>query len=162
MPNYRYLLVAALAAGAGAAASPSPPTRHRKTIMRSHVYDSVHIKAEPTKTGERREVFDAPTATLERFASHITTLNPGEAPHPAHRHPEEELMIVKEGTLEVMLNGQPTRAEAGGMIFCASNELHGIRNVGTTRATYYVVKWYPHDMPKTAAATAPAPRPHRK
>ncbi len=100
--------------------------------MRSHVFDSVHIKAEPTKTGERREVFDAPTATLERFASHITTLNPGEAPHPAHRHPEEELMIVKEGTLEVMLNGQPTRVEVGGMIFCASNELHGIRNVGKT------------------------------
>jgi quercetin dioxygenase-like cupin family protein len=112
----------------------------------------VQIKAEPTKTGARREVFDAPTATLERFASHITTLNPGEAPHPAHRHPEEELMIVKEGTLEVMLNGQPTRADAGGMIFCASNELHGIRNVGKTPATYYVVKWYPHDMPKTAEA----------
>ncbi len=156
MPNYRYLLVAAISAGAGAAAVAADVPS--KTIMRSHVYDSVHIKAEATKTGERREVFDAPTVTLERFASHITTLNPGEAPHPAHRHPEEELMIVKEGSLEVMLNGQPTRADAGGMIFCASNELHGIRNVGTTRAIYYVVKWFPHDMPKTAAAT-PAPAP---
>lgn len=161
MPNYRYLLVAALAAGAGAVAVAADAPS--KTTMHSHVYDSVNIKAEPTKTGARREVFDAPTATLERFASHITTLNPGEAPHAAHRHPEEELMIVKEGTLEVMLEGKPTRAEAGGMIFCASNELHGIRNVGKTPATYYVVKWYPHDMPKTAAATpAPAPAPPKK
>ena len=158
MPNYRYLLVAALAAGAGAAAvavAADAPVEDDHAFARLRLGE---IKAEPTKTGARREIFDAPTATLERFASHITTLNPGEAPHAAHRHPEEELMIVKEGTLEVMLEGKPTRAEAGGMIFCASNELHGIRNVGKTPATYYVVKWYAHGMPKTAAAT-PAPAP---
>ena len=134
--------------------------------MHSHVFDSVSIKAEPTKTGARREVFDAPTATLERFASHITTLNPGEAPHAAHRHPEEELMIVKEGTLEVMLEGKPTRAEAGGMIFCASNELHGIRNVGKTPATYYVVKWYAarhaEDRRRDAGARADEVNPRRR
>src|SRR5690242_7001372 len=100
MPTYRYLLVAALAAVAVAAVAVAA-VAPSKTVMHSRVYDSARIKGEPTKTGERREVFDAPTATLERFASHITSLNPGEAPHPAHRHPEEELMIVKEGTLEV-------------------------------------------------------------
>jgi mannose-6-phosphate isomerase-like protein (cupin superfamily) len=129
----------------GVAAGADTPV---KPLMRSQVFDSPSIKPEPTKVGERREVFDAPTATLERFASHITTLKAGEAPHPAHKHPEEELMIVKEGTLEVRLNGAPTRIGAGGMIFCASNEMHGLRNVGKTPATYYVVKWYPHDLPK--------------
>ncbi|HEY4159183.1 MAG TPA: cupin domain-containing protein [Polyangiaceae bacterium] len=124
------------------ASAPKPP-------MRSRVFDSPKIKAEPTPYGGRREVFDAPTATLERFASHITTLNAGQAPHPAHKHPEEELMILKEGTLEVTLNGQATRVEAGGMIFCASNEMHGLRNIGTTPATYYVIKWFPHDLPKS-------------
>ena len=116
--------------------------------MRSRVFDWNQLKPEASKTGERREVFDAPTATLERFASHITTLNPGQAPHPAHKHPEEELMIVRQGTLEVTLNGQATRVESGGMIFCASNEMHGLRNVGTTPAIYYVVKWFPHDLGK--------------
>ena len=130
----------------GAVARAEPPAR--PALMRSRVFDSPRIKAEPTKVGERREVFDAPTATLERFASHITTLNAGQAPHPAHKHPEEELMILKEGTLEVTLNGQATRVEAGGMIFCASNEMHGLRNIGTTRATYYVVKFFPHDLPR--------------
>src|SRR5262245_27031404 len=116
--------------------------------MRSRVFDWAQLKPEASKTGERREVFDAPTATLDRFASHITTLNPGQAPHPAHKHPEEELMIVRQGTLEVTLNGQPTRVETGGMIFCASNEMHGLRNVGTIPAIYYVIKWFPHDLGK--------------
>jgi len=121
---------------------------HAAAPMHSRVFDSLKIKPELTKAGERREVFDAPTATLERFESHVTTLNPGQALHPPHKHVEEELMIVREGTVETTLNGQATRVEAGGMIFCASNEMHGIRNVGTTRASYYVVKWFPHDLPK--------------
>src|SRR5258708_4223825 len=111
MPNRRDLAVAALTAVAVLAVSESfvahaaPPSggtaaaASAKPLMRSRIFDSPKIKPEQTKVGERREVFDAPTATLERFASHITTLNPGQAPHPAHKHPEEELMILKEGTL---------------------------------------------------------------
>ena len=136
------LSVAATLAAVAAAQSGAPPA------MRSRVFDSIHIKPETTKAGERRAVFDAPTATLERFESHITTLNPGQALHPAHKHVEEELMIVREGTVEATLNGQATRVEVGGMIFCASGEMHGLRNVGSTRATYYVIKWFPHDLPR--------------
>ncbi len=121
-----------------------------KPLMRSRVFRWAEMKVETTKTGERRAVFDAPTPTLERFECHITTLNPGEVPHLPHRHPEEELMIVKEGTLEVVQNDTTKRVEAGGIIFCASNELHGLRNIGTNRATYHVLKWYPHDLTQTA------------
>ena len=39
------------------------------------------LKAEPTKVGEVRHVFQAPTATLDELESHITTLNPGQVPH---------------------------------------------------------------------------------
>ena len=106
------------------------------------------MKVETTKTGERRNVFDSPTATLERIECHVTTLNPGESPHAAHHHPEEELMFLKEGTVEEMQNGVTNRVEAGGIIFCASNEEHGMRNTGTNRATYFVLKFYPHDLVK--------------
>lgn len=119
-----------------------------KPLMRSRVFNWSDLKVETTKVGAKRQVFDAPTATLERFESHITTINPGEAPHAPHQHPEEEMMILKEGTVEMMQNGQTNRVEAGGLIFCASGELHGMRNVGTGPATYYVVKWYPHDLAK--------------
>ena len=119
-----------------------------KPLMPSSVFNWNTMKVEPTKTGERRQVFDSPTATLEKFECHITTLNPGEVPHTPHQHPEEELMILKEGTLEALQNGRTNRVEAGGIIFEASNELHGLRNIGTNRATYYVLKFYPHDLAK--------------
>jgi XRE family transcriptional regulator, regulator of sulfur utilization len=119
-----------------------------KPLMHSSVFNWSSLKVEPTKTGERRQVFNAPTATLENFECHITTLNPGESPHLAHRHPDEELMIVKEGTLEAVQNDQTNRVEAGGIIFEASKELHGLRNIGTNRATYFVLKFYPHDLAK--------------
>jgi XRE family transcriptional regulator, regulator of sulfur utilization len=112
-----------------------------KPIMHSSVFNWSSLPVESKPTSERRQVFDSPTATLDRLESHITTLNPGEAPHAAHQHPEEEVIILKEGTLEVMQNGRTNRVETGGVIFCAANEPHGWRNIGTNRAVYYVVKW---------------------
>lgn len=119
-----------------------------KPVMHSRAINWNSLKVEKTKTGERRNVFDAPTANLSQFECHITTLNPGEAPHAGHRHVDEEMMIVREGTVEAVQNGETNRVEAGGIIFCASNEMHGLRNVGTNRATYYVFKWLPSGITK--------------
>lgn len=124
----------------------------RKPTMQSSVFDWRSIEAKPTKTGARRDFFDTPTATLDQLECHVTTINPGEAPHAPHQHPDEELIIVKEGTIEAMQNGAIRVAGAGSIIFEASNQLHGLRNVGKTPATYYVVKWFsPGAKPKTAA-----------
>jgi XRE family transcriptional regulator, regulator of sulfur utilization len=150
MITRRDLLVAAVAIGATVAFVALAQTAV-KPRMRSRVFQWKEMPVEQRPTGERRQVFDAPTATLDRFESHVTTLNPGEAPHAAHRHVEEELMIVKEGTVEAMQNGQTNRVEAGGMIFCASDELHGLRNAGTNRTTYFVLKWFPPGLVKPKA-----------
>lgn len=109
--------------------------------MGSRVIDWNTLTAVPTKVGERRDVFNAPTATLDNFECHITTLNPGEIPHPAHHHPDEELIVLKEGTLDVTISGRTQRVGPGAVIFFASNEVHGMKNVGTTRATYYVFRF---------------------
>ena len=119
-----------------------------KPVMHSCVFNWADLKARPTKVGESRGVFDAPTPTLAEFECHITTLNPGESPHPPHRHPEEELMVIKEGTLEALQGDKTNIVTAGGIIFEASNELHGLRNIGTNRATYFVFKFTPHDLVK--------------
>ena len=115
-----------------------------KTVMHSSVFNWADLKAMPTKVGERREVFDAPTPALAKLECHITTLNAGEASHPPHRHADEELIILKEGTLEAVQGDKTNIVTADGIIFEASNELHGVRNIGTNCATYYVFEITPH------------------
>jgi quercetin dioxygenase-like cupin family protein len=122
-----------------------------KSVTKSTVIDWATLAVKPTKTGERRELFDAPTLTLNNFEGHVTTIRPGEAPHPPHRHPDEEMILIKEGTLEVTINGATQRAGAGSVFFYASNDLHGMRNVGSTPATYYVFRFVTAKTPPRAA-----------
>jgi quercetin dioxygenase-like cupin family protein len=70
---------------------------------------------------------------------HETELPPGEAPHPPHHHVHEEMIMIREGTLEVTIAGHAAEVGPGGGAFVASNEEHGWRNVGTTTAHYYVL-----------------------
>jgi uncharacterized cupin superfamily protein len=151
MITRRDLIVAAVAICATAAVVALAQTAATKPIMHSSVFNWSSMKADTTATGERRNVFDAPVATLDRFECHITTINPGESSHAAHKHPQEELLILKEGTLEAVQNSTTNRVAAGGIIFEASNEAHSVRNIGSTRATYFVLMWYPRDLAKTAA-----------
>src|SRR5215217_4826631 len=74
--------------------------------LRSQVIDWTALAPAQTRSGLRRDLFDAPTATLDRLHGHVTTLNPGENTGPLHRHPQEELVIVKEGTIEVNIDGR--------------------------------------------------------
>jgi XRE family transcriptional regulator, regulator of sulfur utilization len=110
-------------------------------VMGSTVFDWSALKAEPNKTGAVRRVVQRPTATLDELEIHITTLMPGETPHPPHQHPAEELLIVKEGTVESLVNGQLKRVGPGSIVFQASNQMHSLRNVGETPATYHVIQW---------------------
>jgi XRE family transcriptional regulator, regulator of sulfur utilization len=139
MINRRDLAVAALSAAlttGGIAAAGA-----RQKVMESTVFDWTTMKAEPTMVGEVRRVVQAPTATLDELEMHITTLKPGETSHAPHQHPDEELIIIKEGTVESLVNGQQRRVGAGSIVFQAANQMHGIRNVGSTPATYHVIRW---------------------
>ncbi len=112
-----------------------------KANLPSSAYNWDSIKVVPTKNGEKRQFFDSPTATLDNLEIHVSTLNPGEIAHPPHQHPEEELMIVKEGTVEALVDGKQIIVGAGSIVFQAANQLHSTKNVGTVPATYYAIKW---------------------
>lgn len=129
----------ALAAPLMAQAPASPTTTASSTAkLGSRVWVWDELKVKTTANGERRDVVDLPSATFEKFESHITTLNPGQMSHPPHRHAREEFIIVKDGLLEVSINGQTQRAGPGSLLFYAANDLHNVRNIGTTTSTYLV------------------------
>ena len=132
-------LAAGLAAGIAATvyaqrtASPAP------LASAGYAWDSLPV--EQTASGERRAVFDGFTVTVDRLETHVTTVDVGKASHAAHRHPDEELVYVREGVIDATINGVPKLAPAGSVIFFASNDLHGMRNAGETRASYFVLRW---------------------
>jgi quercetin dioxygenase-like cupin family protein len=110
-------------------------------VMRSAAFDWNEIPVKHEEVRTVRQFFQAPTATLDELELHVTTLKSGDTSHAPHRHPNEELVIVKEGTVEALVNGELKRVGPGSVIFNASNELHGIRNVGEGPATYHVINW---------------------
>lgn len=133
------------------ASVPAPAVAAEPAKLGSRIFTWESLTARPTPLGARREVANQPTATLERFQSHITTLNPGKASHPPHQHSLEEMILVKEGTLDVTINGETQRAGPGSVLFYASNDFHHVTNVGDAPATYIVL-----NFGTAATATAPA------
>src|SRR5258708_12818105 len=111
------LITASLTLGAAAARAA------RSAVLSSQVFDWNAMTAKPNKTGAVRTVVQAPTATLDELEIHITTLRPGETPHPPHKHPDEELLVVKEGTVESLVNGELTRIWPGSTISHTPNHL---------------------------------------
>jgi XRE family transcriptional regulator, regulator of sulfur utilization len=140
-----FTLTATYAVSTAAQQKPAPEKLH------SISYDWTALEARPNAYGAVRSVVRAPTPTLEELEMHITTLNAGQTSHAPHQHPNEELIILREGTVEALVHGEWKRLGPGSIIFQASNELHGIRNVGTGPATYHVVNWK-----TTATPAAPA------
>ena len=122
--------------------------RAQPQVMGSRIFDWDSLKVEKTKVGERRDVVRLPTATLDELEMHITTLNAGQESHPPHQHAAEELIIIKEGMLESFVNGEYRKVGPGSVVFQASNQLHGIRNIGKVPATYHVIQWQSPGMLK--------------
>ena len=118
----------------------------------SSVFEWNSAIAKPTAVGSVRSFFKVRTPTLEQLEVHVTTLNPGKSPHPPHRHPNEEMLIIRQGTVEALVNGEWKRVGPGSVIFFASNQLHGLRNVGREPAVYHVINF------KTAATPADTSR----
>jgi quercetin dioxygenase-like cupin family protein len=106
-------------------------------LSKMYLFDELPLHA--SNNAQIRAVLKGKLATGESLEVHETTLPPGGAPHPPHRHPHSEMWLIREGTVEITVNGASTRLNPGSVGFVRSNDEHGIKNVGETPATYFVV-----------------------
>jgi XRE family transcriptional regulator, regulator of sulfur utilization len=146
----RDLVVAAVAAAVTLACTSLADSR---TPLDSQAWNWSDFTARKTPVGERRDVVQTPTRTLDELEMHITTLNPGSASHAPHTHVNEEMIILKEGTVQAHVNGREIVLQAGGVLFFASMQPHAVQNIGDRPATYYVINW------ATPAGSKQIPRP---
>jgi quercetin dioxygenase-like cupin family protein len=100
-------------------------------------HDTLAMRASgPT---EIRQMLTGATHSGYRVDLHETALAAGQMPHAAHHHVHEEMLLIREGTLEVTVKGRTERLGPGSAVYIASSEEHGWRNVGDTQAKYFVL-----------------------
>lgn len=116
----------------------------QQQILGPTVFHWDEMQFKPNAVGSQAPLCKQTTATLDQLEMHVSKLDPGKMSHPPHRHVNEELIILREGSCETLSNGQWLKVEAGSVVFNASNSLHGFRNVGTTTAVYHVINWSPN------------------
>jgi quercetin dioxygenase-like cupin family protein len=134
-----HLLFPAALAGVNAAGQNTPPDTPRKKPLTSNTYRFEDLAVHPSGLNRSRPVLQGETHTGFPIELHMTELAAGQAPHPPHRHVHEEMIMIQEGTLEVTIAGRAATLGPGSSAIVASNEHHGWRNVGATRALYFVL-----------------------
>lgn len=98
------------------------------------------LEAKKTKVGVSHPIFNGKSGTTGYFfEAHATSLDPGQSPHPPHQHKHDELFCVRSGSLDFTVNGKTTRLGPGSVALAANNDLHGVKNVGTETAQYFVI-----------------------
>ncbi|MCY4594153.1 MAG: cupin domain-containing protein [Bryobacterales bacterium] len=91
--------------------------------------------------GVQHIYYQGPTNELSVFEGGSLRLKPGMEPHPPHKHPEEEIMLVTEGSGEIYVQGDVTQVGPGSMMYTNANELHGIKCTGAEPLLFYYFKW---------------------
>lgn len=127
--DWSFLLPALAASSAAAQQTGSPSKTYR--------FEDLPVRA--NGLNRQRSVLQGKTHAGFPIDLHETELAPGQAPHPPHHHVHEEMVLIREGTMEVTIAGRSVNLGPGSVAYVASNEEHGWRNAGTGRAHYFVL-----------------------
>lgn len=100
-----------------------------------------NIKFKSHDKGGVRQFFDRPTAMLNRFDIHVTTLNVGFKSHEPHTHVNEEIILMLAGNAEMQIGTDHQKANPGDVVLLGSNVLHNLTNVGNTPCLYFAIQW---------------------
>lgn len=105
------------------------------------VVDEKQAKLTREAFGDLRIYFEGSTRQVKSMTAGSLRLKPGMSPHPPHQHPEEEFMVITEGSGEITVDGATTKVGPGSMMYCAAGKLHGIVNTGKSPLLFYFYKW---------------------
>ncbi len=110
--------------------------------------NSADVKMEPANwegkpTGKAGVILNGETAGTRSMQVGRFLLDPGAEPHPPHRHPDEEIMIVAHGTGQILCDGKSYDVRPGAVMYADPNVEHGIKNTGTRPIEFYWIKYLP-------------------
>lgn len=130
---FAVLLTATIAAGQTSGPQTKP--------IQSDVYVWKNLHPETRQTGERRQVLSGSGAVLSNLSIHASTLLPDTGPQPGNKHAEEVMVIIKEGSLKVRIADKSQVLGPGSVAFAIPQDEIAVENVGSGKATYYVLRF---------------------
>lgn len=115
-----------------------------KKGLNSSVFEWEKLAAKKTSTGQERKFFKSPTRSLEMIDVKAVTLLPGEKGN-GYQIDEgfNELIIVKEGVIEISVNGDQKVLGEGSVIVASFGDEMYITNPQKTNAVYYLIGFKP-------------------
>ena len=135
LTSNRRAILQTLAAGVALA------TQGKASEVSDQIIGKDQARKQSEAFGEVRHFVEGSTDQLKGLSVGSIELKPGQAPHPPHTHPEEELLIVTDGHAEISLEGKVTPVGPGSVMYAGSNHLHGIVNTSAAPMTFFWVKW---------------------
>ena len=124
---------------AQAAASAAAAKLGTEMYAHNRVMRASEMPIKTSATGSSQAIGHGSLITGEGVEQHNTVLLPGMEPHPPHQHEHSEWLFIREGNVEWLIDGKRQPAGPGDICYAASNVLHGLRNVGTVPAKYFVL-----------------------
>jgi len=134
--SQRYLIMAGLLLAIGFI---GVRARAAQDALPSGLFSHDRLQVRASGSTEIRQMLTGATHSGYRVDLHETALAAGQMPHAPHHHVHEEMLLIREGTLEVTVKGRTERLGPGSAAYVASGEEHGWKNVGSTQAKYFVL-----------------------
>lgn len=110
--------------------------------VESTAHEWKNLTIEKTKKGESRKIYKGKSTAFEYTEANAITLN-GKKSTDLTRVPEgyEELIIIKEGTLQITLDGKSQTLGIGSVILAFAGSEYKIKNSDKSNSTFYVLRW---------------------
>lgn len=123
--------------------------------LKSKIVGFEEARATRADWGEIRRYFTGETFGTKDVLTAVAVVEPGKSVHKAHRHAQEEYLIVGEGSGTWSLNGKESPAQRGDILYAEPWVYHGLKNSGDKPLIFVVVRY-------NAKGLKPPPRPDNR
>jgi (S)-ureidoglycine aminohydrolase len=122
-------------------------------ILVSSVYEGEIVKSDNSLTGEVRSYFQSQTKALGMFDIKAITINAGKSSKVSQvENGTDELMIIKEGVIEIKVNDELKILGEGSVVLASSGDKIAISNKQNINAVYYSINFKPRASDKQKQA----------
>lgn len=115
----------------------------KNEMLKSAIYNLKDLKVEKSKGREYIPVFEGTTSNGQHMTMHESGVAPGGVVHEMYTHTGDEMFLVREGTLEIEMEGKHSQVGPGGVAYVASNTPYAVRNSGREWTRYFVFLFGP-------------------